>query len=320
LRALGRLPVLAAALGVLGAVVTAGLVLGLASEPGNDPPATGVPAPARAGPGTLAVARRSGDVLVGLVARPGGPAELRIFDGTGGPLADGIVRAAVDARERPGARCGPGCLRLAVPVLEGSAADLAVSVERPGKPRRDVLFRLPARLPPSGAPELAAAKRAMRALGSVRIAEHLSTGAASLSSWWTMAAPDRLRVSGSDGSRSVVIGARRWDRSRGDAWVESEAEPLRLPDFQWLEARHARIIGKTVRDGVTLLLVGAADLERSWWFVLAVRPDGLVVESRMLAPAHFMVDRYSGFDAPVTIEPPASQMPARAPAGGRRQP
>jgi hypothetical protein len=33
-------------------------------------------------------------------------------------------------------------------------------------------------------------------------------------------------------------------------------------------------------------------------------PDGRVLEMRMLAPAHFMVDRYRAFDEPAAVEPP----------------
>lgn len=40
------------------------------------------------------------------------------------------------------------------------------------------------------------------------------------------------------------------------------------------------------------------------WFRLLVAPDGRVLEAEMLAPGHFMTHRFSGFDEPVSIEPP----------------
>ena len=42
------------------------------------------------------------------------------------------------------------------------------------------------------------------------------------------------------------------------------------------------------------------------WFRLRVEPrTARPVELHMVAPAHFMVDRYSSFDRPVEISPPS---------------
>jgi hypothetical protein len=255
---------------------------------------------------SLALAARSGDVLVGLTARPGGPAELRVFGGSGLPLNRTVsARGGASPWRVLSPVCGPGCFRLRSPaVLDGVRTPIAVRVARPGRRTREVELRLPARLPAASGGLLARAKRTMRSLHSVRVEESLSSGVASLRSSWTLVAPDRLRVVSSEGDELVVAGKRRWDRSHDGRWRESSTLPTPMPDYPWLQAAGPRILGHDRVAGTPVRLVAAAAPAKSWWFVLAVARDGRVLEMRMLAPAHFMVDRYRAFDAPASVEPP----------------
>jgi hypothetical protein len=41
------------------------------------------------------------------------------------------------------------------------------------------------------------------------------------------------------------------------------------------------------------------------WFRVVVRPDNLPRVVHMTAAAHFMTDRYVGFDTPVDVSPPS---------------
>jgi hypothetical protein len=291
---------------ILAVVAFAALAVGLVAGRGPDD----TPAPATAtssvaaGP-PLALAARSGDVLVGLSARPGSPIQLRVFGGSGLPIDRTVsARAGGSSWRVLSPACGPGCFRLGTRAFVGARTTLGVRVARTGRPTREVALSLPARLPPSAAHLLARAKRTMRALDTVRIDESLSSGVESVRSSWTLVAPDRLRVVSSEGDGLVVVGRRRWDRSRNGRWRESATLRTSMPDYPWLDAVEPRLVGRGRLGGTPVRLVAAAAPAKSWWFLLSIAPDARVLEMRMLAPAHFMVDRYRAFDEPAAVKPP----------------
>lgn len=259
-----------------------------------------------ADPAALMSARRSGPLLVGMAARKGGPIELYTYGQEELPLADGVVRVSVDGGrpevQRPA--CGQGCFRIDAKPFTGAVVKLEVSLQAQGGRGGTVSFMLPASLPPPAAALLERAKRTMRGVRTLRIDEVLSAGAKPVRSTWLIDAPGRLSVTSSDGGSTVLIGTRRWDLVDG-SWRVGTWDGSRQPWYAWEDATNARLLGTGVVQGVTVSRLAAFSPDpQPWWFTLWVAADGRVLKVEMLAASHFMTDRYSAFDRPVTIEPP----------------
>jgi len=105
--------------------------------------------------------------------------------------------------------------------------------------------------------------------------------------------------------KSRIVGARRWDRQPGGAWKESAQSPLRQPTPTWQSSRNAHIIGSAKISGRPASLVSFYDPRIPAFFTIAVdKTTRRTLDLRMTAAAHFMHHRYSGFNAPLRIEPP----------------
>ena len=299
--------VAAAVAPIVAGAALAAWVLANGSEPAGASPA-GEPKPSPAGftaPGdALMLASRSGDVLVGLSVRPGGPVLLRVLP-AGRPLKGGRVEATLAGQPVPLERCGNRCFSLAAAALEGREQDLRITVERPGARRATVRFDLPARMPPAADRLFRAARRSMRALEALRIDQTLTSGLRGTArARYLVRPPDRLSFRTSDGIRSVIVGPRRWDLEP-EGWLQSPSERTPLPSYAWAEGTHARLLG-TARIGdrrVRELALYQGGRGASW-FRLFVDGDDRVLEAEMLTAGHFMTDRYSAFDAPIRIAPP----------------
>lgn len=259
-------------------------------------------------PSALMLAESSGDVLVGLAARPGGPVDLHVAASGGEKIAASSLRVRLgDRTVRVPARtgCPLACFRLAAPVLDGSPSRLSVELARPGKRSEVVRFTLPGRPPAPGAALMRAVGRTMGGLRSVAFVQTLSSGAATVRAQYVMQAPDRMRLEADSGWKTVIIGRKRWDW-QGGRWIESTFPGLRAPNFPWAGASRARIIGDETVDGVRVRVVSLfkPDPRFPAWFRVFATTEGRVLRTEMIAPGHFMVDRYSRFDEPVRIEPP----------------
>jgi hypothetical protein len=245
---------------------------------------------------TLALAKHRKNLLVGLAARPGGPAEVAAVRGDT-PLSGDAVRVAVDGRDVPTEPCGVGCSRVQAQVLDGRPTRLAV---RAGS--LPVSFRLPASLPPSGGSELDRARQTMGALRSYRFTERLTSGGPVVFTRLSVQAPDRLALQTNSGFRSVIIGRKRWDYVDG-RWQSTPFPGLAVREvLMWYDARNPRILRRLPNGNVELAAYGLKPVPA--WFQLTVEPSGRVVEARMTAPAHFMLHRYGSFDRGPSIEPP----------------
>jgi hypothetical protein len=146
----------------------------------------------------------------------------------------------------------------------------------------------------------------MGGLHSVHVAEALTAGLGLVvRTQYDLEAPDRLRFTTSQGQRVVIVGRHRYD-FQGGKWVASPFPETRSPSYIWKGASRARLLGPATVDGqpVQVLALFLPRREFPAWFRLAVRPDGQVLEADMLGPSHFMVNRFSGFDEPVSIEVP----------------
>jgi hypothetical protein len=174
-----------------------------------------------------------------------------------------------------------------------------VGVRLPGS---TLAFALPRQAPPAGA-LVARATRVFRALRSVVIHERLASNPTSvLRTRFVMQAPDRLAYLTSAGSQAVVVGKRRWDRTKGGRWAESAQSRLTLPEPFWTRVADARVVG----SGGGVARVTFFDPSLTAWFEIAVdRRSGRTLTTRMVAAAHFMRHRYSDFDAAPPVEPPS---------------
>ena len=282
-------------LGLVGAVgVLTDLRPGTARATAPKPTAPRVPKPPPAPPARAFVdAGQAGPLAVGF-AYEGGRAIVTLTNGSG----DGVEGTPVTIDGRPGTDCGRGC-------FAAPAAGPRVAV---GVGRTSLDFTVPATLRPAGA-EVNRLRRDYDGLSSIVIDERLSSGPGSLQvSRFREVAPDRMAytiVAGRNrtlvGTQGIVIGDRRWDKLPGGRWLEGPQSPLTLPKAYWTAA--ARNAYFTGANEVTFY-----DPSFPGWFRLRFDPaTGHVTALRMVATAHFMQHRYSGFDRPSSISPPPAR-------------
>jgi hypothetical protein len=246
-------------------------------------------------PGTLALAKHSGTVLVGLAARAGGPVEVAVLRGET-PVAGDALQMQIDGETVDALECGRGCSRIQATVLDGSPRRLTV---RAGS--TTISFDLPGRLPPTGDGLFGRAQRTMAALHSFRFNERLTSGVGGVVTDYDVEAPNRLRVH-TGNYRSVIIGRTRWDYHDG-RWQQGPFPGLTVAQvLMWYRVKHARIVARH-SNGVTELAAFGLEPVPAW-FRLEVEPTGRVVEAEMTAASHFMVHRYSDFNGRLTIKAP----------------
>jgi hypothetical protein len=120
---------------------------------------------------------------------------------------------------------------------------------------------------------------------------------------WTEVAPDRLSYTIAGGAKGIVIGDRRWDLSPGQAtWQESPSVVLPMPTPAWGNiVTNAHLL----RAGPKTQVVSFLDPRSPAWFTVTFDRKTLhPLVLDMIAPAHFMHQRYTAFNAPLTIVPP----------------
>jgi len=227
-------------------------------------------------------ARELGSLAVG-VARVPGSATVTLVDSDGTAASGRAVQ--IDGRQT--ADCGAGCYR-------GAASKGVLHVTVDGS---TLAFDLPDRLPDASA-LLRTTTKAYRSSRTIIFDETLrSSPANAQTTRFTVVAPDRLSYAIHGGSSAIVIGGRRWDRERVSApWLESQQTPLQVTEPYWSSPTNVHEIA----PGVLTFL----DRRIPAWFQVELtgsRPSRM----RMTAAAHFMVDRYVGFDVPATVSPPS---------------
>ena len=285
-------------------------------RPGSETVATaqGEPAPPAAATveqppaGTLVLGGQAGTLAVGLAVRRTGPDALELEAHVLGPDglgAEGLgVEFTSDTVAVAAIPCGAArycaSLRAAVP------GEIDVQIDGSGEPA-SARFELPASWKPAG--ELVAgATRVYDELRTVVYDERLDPGRGrALETRWRIAAPDRLAYRIAGGPSAVVVGARRWDREAGGAWVASPQDPLTLPQPPWTGAvTSASLLGEqTLRNRKTWVVSFLDDAELPTWFTIWIEQStGRTLEVQMTTAAHFMRQRYRSFDEPLRIEPP----------------
>jgi hypothetical protein len=240
---------------------------------------------------TVTRAAHKGRVLVGIAAKVDGPIQVAAVEGEQA-VAESDLRFTVDGRRVTPSSCGYACSELDV----AGARELVVSAPEAFR------FDLPAQLPPSGAALFAAATRTMEALRTYRFDEELTSGLGSgVRSTWEAQAPDRVGFRTAEGSRSIIVGKARWD-FRDGRWERTPYPGIKVPTYMWDGAGNARILGRA--RGNRILSVFDRDPVPAW-FRLTVDNRSRVLDAEMLAPSHFMRQRFRDFNAPIRIKPPA---------------
>jgi copper transport protein len=237
------------------------------------PPARAVVDARELGTLAVAVARLPGEATVTLLANDGTAADGRLV------TVDGVATRV----------CGAGCYWAPAP-------DGPLHVRVSG---RTLVFDTPVRAP-DGRAALARVTRTYRAAKTIVFDENLrSTPTNAQTTRFTIVAPDRLSYLTRGGAEAIVIGTRRWDRGtpRGQ-WAPSQQTRLAVTQPYWRSSRNVHLVA----PGVLTFL----DPSIPAWFRLDLSGQRLE-RLGMTAAAHFMVDRYVGFNGPVSVSPPASR-------------
>jgi hypothetical protein len=262
------------------------------------------PAPPR---GSVVLARQSRELAVALAVHPGQLLDVTAtIVGQSGRGVDGLevkltARSQSSRATRAARPCGHGCYGATLPVA--APTEFAVKLTGSGAPRT-VIFRVDGWPPANGEQFLGRASRAFRRLRSVLLVERLSSGPGhSILTTWKLAAPDRLEYEIRGGPGGIVIGTRRWDRSKpGAPWTASTTTLLPQPTAPWgTRIANAHVLAETPR---TLTVSWVDPVVPAWFTGTFDRRTALPQELRMTAPAHFMLHRYLAFNHKVRIEPP----------------
>jgi copper transport protein len=262
--------------------------------------------------GDLTMASSAGDVLVGLTLRPAQPgrntAWLYVLPTGGEPAASGLgVTLADGGRSQAVRRCGPACRAADVDVRGGETLTVGVA----GGGGGSAAFQVP-RLPVAdGRDEVGLAQQRMHELRTYRLDETLRPARVPLQVTFAFEAPDRLRYQVNGGAETVIVGPTQYSRDGpGAPWRSQALPPVQVPTFVWDGARVVapRLLVAAVEDAPAVQVVSFyEDLDGTpVWYELQVDAQGLVQRAAMRAQAHFMDDRYHDFDAPLTIDPPAT--------------
>ena len=282
--------------------VVAWLGTGGGSSVTTGPPpgaAQGIPPPPPTG--SLVLAEEAGSYAVALAAQPG-RVTATVLSPSGGPASRLALKFRAGGRTLTATPCGPGCYRAGVQ----------------GRPRlvealfgkQHATFRLPVASRPANA-IMNRATHVFQNLNSLVYVESLrSDPTHGLVTTWTLGAPDRVAYRIRGGASAVVIGKRRWDRTApGKRWIRSaQVPPLQVPTPTWGSGvSNAHLLGTARVGGRPVWVVSFANPSIPAFFTAWVdRQSYRTLQLRMTAAAHFMFHRYTEFDRPVSIKPPAS--------------
>lgn len=232
-----------------------------------------------------------------------------------------LGRKLVPVPERPTLRggslsaCGPGCWRFEV---DGRRPTLEVSVTEGGRRRRTTL---PARWAPDGERQardlLNRAQSTMGGLDSVRQRERVTSGPGSLAETvYRLVAPDRLSFTTAAGVRGITIGGRQWLLQPELGWRQEPyaggGPPFRTRSFfRWTSyARSVRLLRVSGQSGNRTAEIALMDPGTPVWTRLTIDlATYRVLAARVIADAHFMDQRFSAFDAGLSVTRPTARGP-----------
>jgi hypothetical protein len=276
----------------VGLVVAVALLTDL--QPGRDRVARAAVTEAKGPPPSPAPemwvqARESGAFAVALAVHPP-DAEAFVL----GPDSLGVNGLDVTIAGVTAGSCGAGCYRASL----SSPGAVRVSVGG-----RVLVFRVPVDAKPAAA-LVARATSAFRRLRSVDYVERLASDPRNkVVSDFTLERPNRLEYRIRGGADGIIIGARRWDRTRGGKWVPSAQDVTPQPEPIWAgQATNAYLLETTPTTYVVSFFKPTGPV---WFTVRLDRKTFLPRSLRMTAGAHFMTHRYTSFNAAPKIRAPS---------------
>jgi copper transport protein len=205
-----------------------------------------------------------------------------------GPDGTGIDGRTVSVNGARSSSCGAGCYR-----TSPQRGTLHVTVDG------DTLTFAASPRAPDATALLARVTKAFKASRSIVFDEALRSGpTGGIVTRFTVKAPNDLGYVIRGGPQAVVIGARRWDRDTPNGhWVQSGQTPLHVTQPYWRDPTNARLVAPNT---ITFL-----DRAIPAWFRVTIGARSRPSRLHMTAAAHFMTDRYVGFDVPVALSPPS---------------
>jgi copper transport protein len=206
-----------------------------------------------------------------------------------GPDATGVDDRDVLVNGAPATACGSGCYRAPSP----ASGPLVVSVGE-----RTLEFDISAAAPDAKA-ILTLITRAYRASRTIVFDETLASNPTNAQTTrFTAVAPHDLSYqTRGGGPGAIVIGTRRWDRSAANApWQPTSQTLLDVTTPYWTKPTNVHLVGPNT---ITFL-----DRRIPAFFRVTFKGSRPTV-SHMVAAAHFMTDRYVGFDVPAVVSPPS---------------
>lgn len=266
------------------------IVLAAFLKGGHHAPATVEPsaAPARVG-SAVVFAREDGSDALAVAA---GPQTIRIT--LLGPDGKGVSGRSVTVAGIRADACGKGCY------AARTSARGTVPVAVDGR-RFD--FTIPT-VAPNATALIDRATKAFRSLRSVTYTERLASSTRDhIVTTFTLEAPDRIAYRIHGGADAVVIGTKRWDRTPGAKWVESQSTVLPQPTPVWgFPVTDAHVLARTRKTIVISFLNPGIPA----WF--EVRLDAQTMLPRrldMIAVSHFMHHVYTAYNQPRRVFPPS---------------
>jgi len=256
------------------------------AEPGPQPP--------RPPRGAVVLAREAGPLAVAVEVEPRRLTAIVLSPAGGGLSGLGVRFLPAGAAAVP---CGSGCYSAPL------AARGTVTVEVTGLgPMRRATFALPASAP--AADKLVRrAQRVFHGLAGVSYRERLASDLTHVVvSRWRIERPNRVFYAIPGGAEGIVVGTRRWDRDTpGGRWRASAQTPLTQPATQWETSTNAHVVA---RGRGTVTVTFADPGIPAFFSVVFDRRTLLPRVLHMTAAAHFMTDRYTGFDPTRVIRAP----------------
>jgi len=250
------------------------------------------PNPPPTAPDAVVLAREAGPLGVIIAAEPKRTTAIVLS-----PAGGGLSGLDVHIDGHATSMCGSGCY--VADFAHGRS--VTVDVNRFGPPQR-ATFSLPAHAPRAET-LLRLATAVYQGLHSVAFKERLASDAIhSVRSTWLLEKPARVKYVIPGGASGIIIDSRRWDRiTPTGKWQESPQLRVPQPGRNWNTAISVHVIAQTA----TTETVSFADPTVPAYFTLTLDKRTLLPRVlHMVAPAHFMVDRYTGFNAPRAIRPP----------------